>query len=85
MLTPRDFEKHGDVSNWLTSEAFDLTSSRNPEYAKLIEDASQLFETPAISIKEIQEMYARLLDALNPKDDFLFRWRAICEKKGFLQ
>ncbi|MCX7049846.1 MAG: ATP-binding protein [Candidatus Sumerlaeota bacterium] len=84
VLTHRDFEKHGDVSNWLTSEAFDLTSSRAPEFAGLLNEASNLINKSGATSKEIQAMYQRLLKSLSPKDSFLFRWRAICEKKGWL-
>ena len=84
VVTRRDFEPHGDVSNWLTSEAFDLPSARNPEYDVLVREAGSLIEQPDPSPKTVQDMHERLLGALSPKDPFLFRWRAICGKKGLL-
>jgi hypothetical protein len=84
VVTHREFEPRGDVSNWLTSEAFDLPSTRDPEYAALIKEAGSLLDQPAPSPESMQAMHERLLKALNPKDPFLFRWRAICEKKGLL-
>ena len=84
VVTRRDFEPHGDVSSWLTSEAFDLPSARNPEYEALIREAASLIEQDVPSPEIVQAMHERLLRALNPRDPFLFRWRAICVKKGLL-
>lgn len=84
VLTHRDFVPHGDVCNWLTSEAFDLSSSRSQESEILLDEASRLIDDPDATRTQIHDMYQRLLEALNPKDLFLFRWRAICEKRGWL-
>lgn len=84
ILTKREFELHGEITNWLTSEAFDLNSGRSVEGEILIEDASKLLSKEDVTKKEIQLMYTKLVKALSPKDVYLFRWRAICEKKGLL-
>lgn len=84
-LTKREFVPHGDVSNWLTSEAFDLSTARADEYEALTNEASELLERARVPAGEIRAMHQRLLKALNPGDPFLFRWRAICEKKGLLK
>lgn len=84
-LTHRDFEKHGDVSNWLTSEAFDLKSPRNIEAENLIEEAAELLDKPELMREEMEQMHERLTAALDCRDDFLFRWRAVCVSKGLLQ
>ena len=83
-LTQRAFEKHGDAERWLTSEAFDLRSSRPLEYEQLLGQASALLEAPAPDIEQIKAMHARLLQALSPTDDFLFNWRYVCKTKGWL-
>jgi hypothetical protein len=85
VLTRREFEPRGDVTNWLTSEAFDLPSGRNPAYARLLDEAAGLLEKTERRDDEVQAMHHRLTEALSPKDPFLFRWRGICEKKGLLQ
>lgn len=85
ILTKREFERHGDVTNWLTSQAFDLPSARNPEYANLVEEAAKLLEKANVSRKDIRTMEGKLTVALNPTDPFLFRWRGICVKKGLAQ
>lgn len=83
-LTQRVFEKLGDSSNWLTSEAFDLTSSRSVEYEHLLEEAAALLDRASPDRTVVREMHEKLLKALNPMDDFLFRWRAVCEQSGWL-
>jgi hypothetical protein len=35
--------------------------------------------------KQIIKMNEKLVQALGPKDEFLFRWRAICNKKGWIE
>lgn len=82
-LTQRSFEKHGTVSNWLTSEAFDLSSDRAPENAKLLDEASALVNQASPDLSSLKAMNQRLLMALNPKDVYLFRWRALAEHKGW--
>jgi len=84
VLTRREFERRGDVTNWLTSEAFDLPSGRSPQYAKLLEEASELLDKKDVVQQEATEMDRRLREALSPTDPFLFRWRGICTKKGLL-
>lgn len=85
VLRRRHFEKHGDVATWLVSEAFDLKSGRPIEYERLVEEASTLLDKDQPTEKQISEMHEKLVRALGPKDEFLFRWRAICDKKGWLK
>ncbi len=85
VLTQRDFEKHGTAENWLLSEAFDLPSARSPAYEKLIEDAAKLLEGEKPSAAAIKKMHQQLVEALSPKDDFLFTWRYTCKRKGWLK
>lgn len=83
VLTQREYEKQGDVLNWLTSDAFDLKSGRAREVEILLEQASILLNQPAPDLAKLRAMHQKLLVALSPTDDFLFRWRAICDKKGW--
>lgn len=85
LLRKCDFEKHGDAAHWLISDAFDLETGRSLEYELLVKEASDLIEKDSVDPSEIVAMRDKLALALNPKDDFLFRWRAICHKKGWLQ
>lgn len=85
VLHRRDFEKHGDAATWLISEAFDLKSSRSLEYERLIEDAAVLLEKTEPGNSQIEKMNEKLVQALGPKDEFLFNWRYICKQKGWLK
>ena len=84
-LAHGDFEKHCDAGNWLTSEAFDLQSSRAIDYQNLVKEAAVLLEAAEPDKQKIKSMHEKLLQALNPKDAFLFNWRSVCEKKGYLE
>jgi hypothetical protein len=83
-LTKRDFEKHGGADSWLISEAFDLSSTRSSDYEILIAEADRLLNTIPPDKEAIRKINSRLVEALSPKDEFLFRWRYICKKKGIL-
>lgn len=86
-LRRREYVRHGDVSNWLTSEAFDLKSARSIEAEQAIEQARELLrrkDPPA-------EQEARAVDealrraALPDIDPFWVRWSAFMEKLGAAQ
>ncbi len=83
-LKSRSFIRRGDVSNWLTSEAFDLSSARSLEAEKILHDAAI-----ALSDEDFDREKARVLDAqlrtvLGDTDRFWMRWRFVAEKKGWL-
>lgn len=84
VLQRRDFEKHGDAATWLISEAFDLKSGRAPQYETLVEEAAALLEKEQPDRAQVEKMNEKLVEALNPKDEFLFNWRYICKQKGWL-
>jgi hypothetical protein len=55
------------------------------EYERLVGDAAKLLEEAKPNRKKIDDMYAKLVAALDPRDEFLFNWRTICRKKGWLK
>lgn len=82
-----EFSKLGSINNWLESEAFNLKNSYAAEYDSLIEQAKALISSQRLekpSAEEIEQMRIQLAEALQPSDPFLFYWRSICEKKGYL-
>ncbi len=83
-LRRREFEKHGESAAWLTSQAFDLPSGRAVAYERLLERASALIERDTVDATAVQKIEQELVDALNPTDPFLLRWRYLCGKKGLL-
>lgn len=81
-LRRRDFVRRGDVSNWLTSEAFDLKSPRSLEAENAIEQAKELLrrrEHP--SLKEARRVDSALKKAgMSDIDPFWVRWGAFMEQ-----
>ena len=85
-LCRRPFERHGNADAWLTSEAFDLNSSRAPDYEELVEQGARLLEEDDPSPETVQEMNRKLLASLDPvADEFLIRWQHICRRKGWIE
>lgn len=80
----RDFEKLGTSDEWLMSEAFGLPSGRSIPYEKLIEEASDLIDRDQVDLEEIKRVNDALVNALSPRDPFLFSWRYICQKREWL-
>ena len=84
-LCRRDFERHGNADAWLTSEAFDLSSSRAPDYEELVQQAAHLLEAGDPHPETVRAMNQKLLGSLDPlADEFLIRWQHICRRKGWI-
>lgn len=85
-LYRRDFERHGNADAWLTSEAFDLKSSRAPDYEDIVEHAARLLDEDEPSPESVREMNGKLLESLDPlADEFLIRWQHICRRRGWIE
>lgn len=81
-LNHRDFVRRGEVSNWLTSEAFDLKSPRSLEAEAAIEQARALLRRPqrpvlAEALKVHEALQAAALPDIDP---FWVRWGAFLEE-----
>lgn len=83
-VSERVFDKQGTVENWLESEAFNLPSSRAPEYEDLINRANTLMLNPKASIDEINRLRVELVQALDERDEFWTPWLIYCQKRGVL-
>jgi hypothetical protein len=82
ILRKREFVRHGDVSNWLTSEAFDLKSARSVEAEAATERALAVLRESAPSQKSIEEADRALRQANLPDiDPFWIRWRGFVEQQ----
>jgi hypothetical protein len=83
-LRQRAFVRHGDASNWLTSEAFNLKSARSIEAEQAIEQARALLrrkEPPTLEeARAVDEALRRA--ALPDIDPFWVRWGYFMEKLG---
>lgn len=84
-LSRREWQRHGDVSNWLMSEAFDLKSGRSIEAEQALEEASMAMADPAFGKAEAQALYGRLTQILGDTDPFWINWRYVAEKRGWLE
>lgn len=75
VLRKRDFVRHGDVSNWLTSEAFDLRRDKSVEAEAAIERALELLREEDPSWQDVKEVDQLLREAALPDiDPFWVRW-----------
>ncbi|MGN0877903.1 MAG: AAA family ATPase [Oligosphaeraceae bacterium] len=81
-MTPREFAKHGDANGWYTSEAFDLSSTYSLKAEKVMSEAANLLKKPQPNPEQIRAVYRQLQEVLAPLDSFLFRFRALCEKRS---
>ena len=75
VLRKREYVRRGDVSNWLTSEAFDLKSPRSLEAEVAIDEALRLLREESPPWQAIQAADQKLRDAgLSDIDPFWVRW-----------
>jgi hypothetical protein len=84
VLRKREFFPLGDVSNWLTSEAFNLREARSLEAEAALEEAADLLgrRTPPAP-EEIRSVEDALVQAGVPDvDPFWLRWRRFVEGAG---
>lgn len=82
VLQQRDFLLQGDVSNWLTSQAFDLESGRSLEAGRAIVKARELLlRRKGVTRKEALAIQKELESArLSETDPFWVRWSALLDR-----
>lgn len=81
VLRRREFTRRGDVSKWLTSEAFDLKEARSLEAEHAISKALALVKMRSPSVSEIERVDKELRDSLSDIDRFWVRWSAFRDEK----
>jgi len=75
VLRPRPFVNHGDVSNWLTSDAFDLKHARSKEAEEAIEQAFAVLREAKPTRRAVEDADNALKKARLPDiDPFWVRW-----------
>lgn len=75
VLRKRPFIRHGEVGNWLVSEAFDLKEPRSLEGEQAIAAAQAVLDAAAPSAKAIEEADQGLREAGLPDiDPFWVQW-----------
>jgi len=75
-LEKRDFQRLGDVSAWLTSEAFDLKDARSIEAESAMQAAMDLAKSTTATKSEIDKVDKQLKASLSDTDLFWMRWVA---------
>ncbi|MBP9204739.1 MAG: AAA family ATPase [Kofleriaceae bacterium] len=82
-LRKRPFVRHGDVSNWLTSEAFDLQAARSRPAEDAIREAFALLRVPQPSRQDVMRVDGSLRASRIPElDPFWVRWGEFVAKHG---
>ena len=84
-LTERVFLRQGNITNWLTSDAFDMKSGYSREAEDAIEKAEAVLSGRNTGTDEARKVDALLRGALSDVDPFWIRWRYVAEKKGWLK
>jgi hypothetical protein len=73
-LQKRAFERKGEVSQWLTSEAFDLREARSLEAEEAISAALSLLQETSPDGARVQKVTEQLRATLSDIDRFWVRW-----------
>ena len=82
-LTQREFERLGDVSRWLVSDAFDLERPSSHEAEVLVTQAETMVQDKKATAAQAEELTRRLEGVLGPVDPFWPRWRMAGAKRGW--
>jgi len=83
VLYERDFVRHGDICNWLTSEAFDMPSARSLEAEQVLYKVENSLLDEEIDSDKIKKLEKELKNVLGGMDDFWIRWRYMKKRQGF--
>ena len=78
----RPFVRLGGVSNWLTSEAFNLDSDRSLDAEQAIKAARECYANPDMPHDKIIATDQQLMNTLGSEDRFWREWDRFLEKKG---
>jgi len=81
----RPFVRLGDVSRWLTSDAFDLGSARSLEVEEVLLRAADILSEADIDHAKAIALDGELRGLLGDTDPFWIRWRYVGEKQGWLR
>ena len=81
-LRALDYDVHGDMSRWLTSQYFGLKHARNIEAERAIEAAKAIQSADSFDDDEIQKVHKQLSAILAPDDPFWRRWWYFAKQRG---
>jgi hypothetical protein len=78
-LRRRPFVRQGEISNWLTSQAFDLKTARSLEAEEAVTRAQQLVRFVSPAPDDVEAVDHALRAVLSDVDPFWVRWSAFVE------
>lgn len=81
VLHERPFVRHGEVSNWLTSNAFDLRTARSQEAEEAVAAAQKLLRDGDRNAARVQQADRALRSVLSDVDPFWVRWSAFVRRE----
>lgn len=81
-LRQLDFDVHGDMSRWFTSQCFGLRHARNIRAERAIEAAKAMQSADSVDPDEIQRAHMELSAILAPDDPFWRRWWYFAKQRG---
>lgn len=82
VLRKRPYVRHGEVGNWLVSDAFDLKEPRSFEGEQAVAEAGRLMQQKEPALGDIEAADAALRRAGLPDiDTFWVRWRPFRDRK----
>ncbi len=84
VLAKRDFVRHGEIKEWLTSDAFDLKSSYNLVAERVLEKAALALSDEHFGRTEAFQLDQELRSVLSDTDPFWMRWRYVATMRGWL-
>lgn len=82
VLQKRPFRRLGDISNWLTSDAFDLKQARSLEAEEAITKALDLLRDREATDEEVEHVDGLLRASLGEIDRFWVRWSEFRDRRG---
>ncbi len=84
-LAKQPFIRMGNISNWLTSKAFDLKQGYSKEAEQVLEEASLMLSDESFDSEDARKLDQRLRTVLSETDPFWIRWQFVAKKRGWLQ
>lgn len=82
-LNKRPWVKHGDASDWLVSDAFDLGGAGAVEREQALERAAQVLADENFDPQKARALHDELKALLPETDPFWMRWRYVGETRGW--
>ena len=81
-LTNREYIPMGSFENWLTSKAFDLTTSYSMDAEMVLRKANELLKKDCVKRSEISQVSSELAKVLPEMDPYWIIWNAELKRRS---